>query len=109
MLEQISTYLPYAPYAYLGLISLIAIIVTLYDKAVAGYSYRVSPKGSRGGPKLRTPEAKLFYIALLGGSIAMLITMLLCRHKTRKLKFMLGLPAIILLQIAAVVAVFVLL
>lgn len=104
--------LPYLPYIYLALISLVSVIVTLYDKAIAGYSYKVSPKDKNGrsskkGPKLRVPEATLLLLSALGGSIAMLLTMLLVRHKTKKAKFMVGIPLILILQIAAVVAVLV--
>lgn len=111
MLDKILSYLPYI---YLGVISLIAVIVTLYDKAIAGYSYKVSPKDKNGksnkkGPRLRIPEGSLLLISALGGSIAMLLTMLLVRHKTKKVKFMVGIPAIIILQTAAVAAVVILL
>ena len=107
MLDKI---LPYLPYIYLGVISLIAVIVTLYDKAIAGYSYKVSPKDKNGksnkkGPKLRIPEASLLLISALGGSVAMLLTMLAVRHKTKRAKFMVGIPAIIILQFAAVGAI----
>ena len=111
MLDKI---LPYLPYIYLALISLVAMVVTLYDKAIAGYSYKVSPKDKDGksnkkGPKLRVPEASLLVISLLGGSVAMLLTMLAIRHKTKKAKFMVGIPAIIILQVAAIAAVIILL
>ena len=111
MLEQL---IPYLPYIYLGAISLIAIFVTIYDKSVAGLSYKLSPKDKNGnsnkkGPKLRVPEAGLLLLSALGGSVAMLLTMLLIRHKTKKAKFMVGIPFIIVLQIAAVVAILVLL
>ena len=57
----------------------------------------------RGGWRVR--ESTLLIVSALGGSIAMLLTMLLIRHKTRKPKFMLGIPLIIILQIAAAVLV----
>jgi len=106
MPENILTYLPYI---YLGVISLIAFFVTLYDKAVAGLSYKISPKDKDGksnkkGPKIRVPESALLVISLLGGSVAMFFTMLLIRHKTKKPKFMVGIPVIIVLQIAAIAA-----
>jgi uncharacterized membrane protein YsdA (DUF1294 family) len=44
----------------------------------------------------------LMTIAALGGSVTMLITMLIIRHKTRHLKFMLGIPVIILIQLSIV-------
>ena len=107
--------LPYLPYLYLALISLISIAVTLYDKAIAKYSYRVSPKNKKKasksgkkGPRLRIPESKLLLLSALGGSLAMLLTMLFIRHKTKKAKFMIGIPLILILQIATAYAIFVL-
>ena len=103
--------LPYLPYIYLALISLISVIATLYDKAIAKYSYKISPKDKNGrsnkkGPKLRVPETSLLLLSVLGGSLAMLLTMLLVRHKTKKPRFMVGIPLILILQISAITAVF---
>ena len=110
MPESILALLPYLPYIYLGLISLVAFFVTVYDKAIAGLSYKLSPKDKDGksnkkGPKLRVPESALLTISILGGSLAMLLTMLMIRHKTKKPKFMVGIPVILALQVAAVLAV----
>jgi len=46
----------------------------------------------------RIPENKLLLLAAFGGASAMLLTMLIIRHKTRHRKFMAGLPIIILYQ-----------
>ena len=83
---------------YLGAISLISIIVCCYDKIAAKHN-----------PKHRTRESTLLWLSALGGSVAMLVTMLLIRHKTKHLKFMIGIPLIIILQVAAFIAVKVLL
>ena len=48
----------------------------------------------------RIPEATLLSIAVAGGSIGAILGMYLIRHKTRHLKFSLGLPLILFLQIA---------
>lgn len=48
----------------------------------------------------RIPEATLMTIAALGGSLGSLAGMQLFRHKTRHRKFTLGIPAILLAQIA---------
>ena len=40
-------------------------------------------------------------VSALGGSVTMYITMLIIRHKTRHIKFMLGIPVIIMIQLAA--------
>ena len=53
----------------------------------------------------RTPERQLMAVALLGGSIGSILGMLAFRHKTRHLKFTLGLPLILALQAALAVAI----
>lgn len=47
----------------------------------------------------RIPEATLMTAAILGGSIGCLIGMYTVRHKTRHLKFTLGIPVILALQV----------
>lgn len=76
---------------YFTLISLITAAVTAADKHKA-------KKGS-----FRISEATLFILALLGGALSEYITMRLIRHKTLHKRFMLGLPLIIILQLAAVI------
>ena len=76
--------------AWFALISLIAVIVTVADKI----------KAKRG--RWRVPEATLMGISVLGGSVAMLVTMIMIRHKTKHMKFMIGIPLIIILQAALI-------
>lgn len=83
--------------AYLLCISLIAVVVTIVDKL------------SAIAQKRRVPERVLLTLSALGGSVAMLITMLIIRHKTRKPKFMIGIPIIILLQLVLILLVAVML
>lgn len=47
----------------------------------------------------RIPETRLIGIALVGGSLGAIIGMHLFRHKTKHLKFMLGLPLILIIQL----------
>ena len=51
----------------------------------------------------RIPESTLLLSAAIGGSIGCLAGMYQFRHKTRHLKFTLGVPAILVAQIAAVI------
>ena len=51
----------------------------------------------------RIPERTLIGSAILGGSIGALLGMRCFRHKTRHLKFTLGIPAILIAQIALAV------
>ena len=80
--------------AYLAIISLVSIVVCIYDKKIS----------KKNRVELRIPEKTLLILSALGGSIAMFVTMLLVRHKTKHVKFMLGIPVIILLQAAALFA-----
>lgn len=51
--------------------------------------------------KWRIPEATLMGVAALGGSIGSLLGMYTARHKTRHLKFTVGIPLILIAQLAA--------
>lgn len=73
--------------AYLVLVNAAALALMLTDKK----------KARRGA--WRIPEATLLGIAVFGGSIGVIIGMYLFRHKTRHLKFSLGLPLILAVQI----------
>ena len=72
---------------YLIIINAAALLLMLADKL----------KAKRRG--WRIPEATLMGIAAIGGSIGALIGMYLFRHKTRRLKFTLGLPLILFIQV----------
>lgn len=78
---------------YLAIINLFAAVLTVFDKLRAIHHGR------------RVREATLLLVAALGGSPAMLAFMLMIRHKTRKPKFMVGIPLILLAQIAVVIMV----
>ena len=49
--------------------------------------------------KQRIPEKMLFLSAILGGSVGSLLGMYLFHHKTKHLKFTLGVPLILILQL----------
>ncbi len=73
---------------YFIAVSVISVIITIHDKrAAARHARRVS-------------ERRLLILSALGGSVAMYITMQLIRHKTLHAKFMLGIPAIMVAQLA---------
>lgn len=50
----------------------------------------------------RIPERTLMGVAAFGGSIGVLLAMYTVRHKTKHMKFVLGVPAILICQIALV-------
>ena len=78
---------------YLAVISLVSVITTAWDKHCAKRDM------------WRVPEKTLIIMSILGGSVAMYVTMKTIRHKTKHPKFMVGIPVIIFLQVAAVAAV----
>lgn len=49
----------------------------------------------------RIPEATLLLLAALGGSVGAWLGMGIWRHKTKHLKFIIGIPLILLLQFTA--------
>ena len=50
----------------------------------------------------RIPEKVLFASAILGGSIGAILGMQAFRHKTKHMSFVLGMPAILILQLILV-------
>lgn len=51
----------------------------------------------------RIPEGTLIMITLLGGGIGTISGMYAFRHKTKKLKFTVGLPTILIAEIVAII------
>ena len=81
-------------FVYVAAVSFWSVVVCIYDKSISKWN----------SVRLRASEKALFVLSVLGGSLVMFITMLLTRHKTKHASFMLGIPIIILLQVALVVA-----
>ena len=50
--------------------------------------------------KWRVPEATLLMLAALGGSVGALLGMFVFHHKTKHKKFLIGVPLILLAQLA---------
>lgn len=79
--------------AWLGVLNLAAFAAMGIDKR----------RAKRGAWRIR--ERTLFLLALFGGSLGAIAGMWLFRHKTRHWYFVVGMSAILILQIAAAVAV----
>lgn len=71
------------------------IVVNIIGYAMMWYDKRCAQNG-----QWRIKEKTLFIIALIGGSIGSLIGIHQFRHKTKHLKFTIGIPVILVLQIA---------
>ncbi|SFU99824.1 Uncharacterized membrane protein YsdA, DUF1294 family [Butyrivibrio sp. INlla21] len=66
-----------------------------------GIDKRKARKGA-----FRIPEATLFAFALIGGSLGSTIGMFAFKHKTKHWYFKFGMPLIIVIQVALVLALF---
>ena len=76
---------------YVIAINLIAFLAMYIDKK----------KAQKG--KWRIKESTLFMLVLLGGGIGGIAGMYTFRHKTKKLKFTVGMPTILIAEIVLVV------
>ena len=56
--------------------------------------------------KWRIPEKRLFLFAFLGGGIGCSIGMKVFRHKTKHLSFVIGIPAIMIVEYVAMIAIY---
>ena len=75
------------------------IVVNIAGFAAMGIDKRCAKKRA-----YRIPEANLFLLAIIGGSIGSILGMHLFHHKTRHLYFLYGLPAILIVQLLIVIA-----
>ena len=73
---------------YFIAVSVIGAVVCVYAKLAAARSWK------------RVPERTLLFWALVGGGPGVFACMLLIRHKTLHRIFMLGIPAVMVLQAA---------
>ena len=76
---------------YLVVINIVGFLAMFIDKE----------KAKRGA--WRIPEKTLFLLTILGGGIGTITGMYLFRHKTKKLKFTVGLPVILITEVALIV------
>jgi uncharacterized membrane protein YsdA (DUF1294 family) len=67
-----------------------------------GFLLMLVDKWKAKNKRWRIPEATLMGVAAIGGSVGSLIGMYTVRHKTKHIKFTLGIPAILIVQIALV-------
>jgi uncharacterized membrane protein YsdA (DUF1294 family) len=70
------------------------VIINIIGFAMMGIDKKKAKKRS-----FRIPEASLFIIAVIGGSLGTIAGMYFFRHKTRHWYFVYGMPAILVLHI----------
>lgn len=76
---------------YVILINIIAFVAMGIDKHKAKYG------------KWRIKESVLFTLVLLGGGIGGIAGMYVFRHKTKKMRFVIGFPAILIFEIFVII------
>ena len=81
-------------------------LVYLFLINAAGFMIMLADKRKARKKLWRIPEATLLLVAVLGGSIGSLLGMYMFRHKTKHLKFTVGIPVILVLQIIACILMF---
>lgn len=79
----------------------IKIVLALYFLLInaAGFLSMEFDKRKAIRHQWRVPEKTLFLMAILGGSIGSILGMYIFRHKTKHWYFVLGMPAILIVQI----------
>ena len=87
-------------------LTLIWIIGYILIINLAGFIMMGADKSKARNNAWRIPEAALFFVAIIGGSIGSITGMQVFRHKTRHWYFKYGMPLILILQITLIVLVF---
>ena len=70
------------------------LIINISGFLVMGIDKHKAKMGNR-----RIPENSLFMFTILGGGVGTIIGMYVFHHKTKKLKFTIGMPLILILEI----------
>lgn len=78
------------------------LIMNLFTFLMMGIDKKKAKKG-----RWRVPEKTLFILVALGGGIGGIAGMYVFRHKTKKMKFIIGFPLIIIMQIVVIITIFV--
>ena len=79
---------------YIIIINIISFFIMLYDKKQAIYN------------NFRISEKTIFIVSLLLGGIGTYVGMYVFRHKTKHLKFTIGIPIVIILNIISIFYIF---
>ncbi len=84
-------------------VPMIIIVSYLLIVNVIGFVLMFVDKKRAQSNRWRIKEATLFLVAAIGGSIGSMLGMKVFRHKTKHLSFLIGMPAIFIVQVALVV------
>ena len=79
------------------------LLIYLLTVNALGFILMLADKVKAKKKRWRIPEATLFLVAAIGGSIGSLVGMYTFRHKTKHLSFVLGMPLILAVQVVIAV------
>ena len=82
------------------------IIIYLIIINIIGFLAMFIDKRKAENHKWRIPEKTFFLITLIGGGIGTIAGMYVFRHKTKKYKFTIGLPLILILEIVWIISIY---
>lgn len=82
---------------------MIIILTYLFIVNLLGFVLMFIDKKRAQNNQWRIKEATLFLSAAIGGSIGSMLGMKVFRHKTKHLSFLIGMPAIFIVQVALVI------
>ncbi len=93
----------YTFYINIDIAVIVAVLaaINIFAAAVTNWDKKNAKKGM-----WRVPEAWLMFLGAIGGAFAMLLTMCVIRHKIRYPKFMVGLPIMLVCQVALLIYIF---
>lgn len=84
----------------------IIIVAYLILVNIAGFVLMGVDKSKAKRRKWRIPEATLFLVAAIGGSIGSIAGMYAFRHKTKHWYFVYGMPVILLIQVVLILLIY---
>ena len=93
--------------ALLGLINWKYVLIYVLAINVIGFFAMGIDKLKAKKDWWRIPEGTLMMLCLLGGGIGTIAGMYTFRHKTKKLKFTVGMPTILIAEVALIIYLFV--
>lgn len=93
--------------ALLGLINWKYVLIYVLAINVIGFLAMGIDKLKAKKDWWRIPEGTLMMLCLLGGGIGTIAGMYTFRHKTKKLKFTVGMPTILIAEIALIIYLFI--
>ena len=80
--------------SFVQIVIVYLVIVNILGFFIMGFDKHQAKMGNR-----RIPENTLFSFTIVGGGIGTILGMYVFHHKTKKLKFKIGMPLILILEI----------